>query len=222
MTDVLTKYLWPELALHLTRLAARLGLSPNAVSAIGAVLCVLAGWLFWRGAYWPGVAAGFGFMVLDTVDGKLARCTLTSSRIGNLLDHGIDLVHPPFWWLAWAAGLGAWGLAFTPGEFWVLQGVIWGGYVLQRLVEGWFMRRFDMHVHVWRRFDSRFRLVTARRNPNMILLVGSLVAGRPDIGLVLVAGWTVASLLVHLAQAAQAERLHRRGRPIRSWLQEPT
>src|SRR3546814_14880665 len=37
VTDVLTKYLWPEWALVLTRLAARIGMSPNMVTAIGAL-----------------------------------------------------------------------------------------------------------------------------------------------------------------------------------------
>src|SRR5262245_20199929 len=49
VTDILTKYLWPEAALVLTRLAARLGLTPNMVTTIGAALCVLATWLFWQG-----------------------------------------------------------------------------------------------------------------------------------------------------------------------------
>ena len=42
---------------------------------------------------------------LDTVDGKLARVTLTSSRFGNWLDHGNDIIHPPLWWLCLANGL---------------------------------------------------------------------------------------------------------------------
>ena len=51
-----------------------------------------------------------------------------------------------------------------------------------------FMRRFGrMHIHVWRPIDSRFRLITARRNPNMVLLVGALLFGRPDVGIELVA-----------------------------------
>ena len=53
--------------------------------------------------------------------------------------------------------------------------VLWaiiGGYVAQRVIEGIFMRRFGgMHIHVWRQIDSRFRLITARRNPNMVILV---------------------------------------------------
>ncbi|MGH6782611.1 MAG: CDP-alcohol phosphatidyltransferase family protein, partial [Sphingomonadaceae bacterium] len=101
VTDVLTKYLWPEWALVLTRIAARIGMTPNMVTAIGAALCVAATFAFWHGHYWLGMAMGLAFMVLDTVDGKLARCTITSSWWGNVFDHGIDLVHPPFWWWAW-------------------------------------------------------------------------------------------------------------------------
>ena len=86
-------------------LGGRAGLSPNFVTAIGAILCVLAFILFWRGEYWWGVLSGFIFMVLDTVDGKLARCTGASSKWGNVFDHGIDLIHPPFWWWAWLHGL---------------------------------------------------------------------------------------------------------------------
>ena len=102
VTDILTKYLWPEWALVITRLCARMGITPNMVTAVGAVLCVLATVLFARGEYWAGMAVGLGFMVLDTVDGKLARCTITSSWWGNVFDHGIDLIHPPFWWCFWA------------------------------------------------------------------------------------------------------------------------
>ena len=104
VTDLLTLYLWRRPAFYLTRWAAQAGMTPNMVTAIGAALCVAAFFLFYTGWYWTGVAAGFGFMVLDTVDGKLARCTGQSSKWGNIFDHGVDLVHPPFWWWAWAEG----------------------------------------------------------------------------------------------------------------------
>jgi phosphatidylglycerophosphate synthase len=218
VTDLLTKYLWPEWALVLTRWAARIGMTPNQVSLIGAALCLLATWLFHEGLYWPGLAAGLGFMVLDTVDGKLARCTITSSKIGEAIDHGIDLVHPPFWWWAWGVGLHAYGRPLAQDAFWWTLAVIVGGYVVQRLIEGAFIARFKMHIHVWRRFDSRFRLVTARRNPNMVILLASLIAGRPDWGLVAVAAWTLISLVVHLVQLLQALAARAAGRPVVSWL----
>lgn len=220
ITDILTKFLWPELAFHLTRLAAWLRMTPNMVTTIGAILCVLATWLFWRGDYWPGIVAGFVFMVLDTVDGKLARCTITSSGWGEFFDHGIDLVHPPFWWFAWGVGLGTWSLGFSDKIFWTVQTILFGGYIAQRLIEGWFIKRFGIHIHVWRKFDSDFRLITARRNPNMILLVGAMLFSRPDIGLLLVTGWTVVSLVVHLVQVVQAERARARGIPVMSWLEQ--
>ena len=222
VTDVLTKYLWPRWALALTRFAAKIGMTPNMVTAIGAVMCVLATVAFAYGHYWAGMAMGLVFMVLDTVDGKLARCTITSSWWGNIFDHGIDLVHPPFWWWFWATGLAAWGLGLDSTTFWLVQGAIQGGYILQRLIEGVFMRRNGMmHIHVWRRFDSQFRLITARRNPNMVILFVSMLFARPDLGIIAVAWWTVISLVVHTVQLVQAERARaRKGAQLTSWLAE--
>ncbi|EQB03257.1 CDP-alcohol phosphatidyltransferase family protein [Sphingobium baderi] len=219
VTDLLTKYLWPELALWLTRLAASVGMTPNMVTAIGAALCVLATYLFSQGLYWSGMLAGFVFMVLDTVDGKLARCTITSSKWGNVFDHGIDLVHPPFWWYFWGVGLSAWGLALTPASFALVMAAVIAGYVLQRLIEGMFLKDFGMDIHVWRPFDSRFRLITARRNPNMVILFVATLFGRPDIGLIALAWWTVISLVVHAVRLAQAYGVKRSGRAIVSWME---
>ncbi|MDQ3075328.1 MAG: CDP-alcohol phosphatidyltransferase family protein [Pseudomonadota bacterium] len=225
VTDALTLYLWRRPAFYLTRWAARAGLSPNIITLVGALLCVAAFFLFWDGRYWAGCAAGFAFMVLDTVDGKLARCTGQSSKWGNVFDHGIDLVHPPFWWWAWAEGLGLHGPLLKqgyPGFEPVYEGLILaaivGGYVVQRVIEGIFMRRYKMHIHVWRPVDSKFRLITARRNPNMVILVASLVAGRPDLGLQLVALWTLVSLIFHAVRLAMANARADRGRQIISWL----
>jgi len=215
VTDLLTKYLWPEWAFVLTRWAARAGVTPNGVTGVGTLLCIVAGVLFWYGWFWAGMAAGLVFMVLDTVDGKLARCTVTSSRLGDAWDHGIDLIHPPFWWWAWAHGCAAYGRPLSGDAFWWVMATMLAGYVLQRVIEGVFIQRFDMHIHVWRPFDSRFRLVTARRNPNMVILFAGTLVARPDLGIVAVAVWTALSLIVHgvrLVQAASSPR------PLRSWL----
>ncbi|VWX53792.1 CDP-alcohol phosphatidyltransferase family protein [Novosphingobium sp. 9U] len=221
VTDILTKYLWPEWALVLTRICAKLGLTPNMVTTIGAVLCVLATWCFAEGRYWLGMLLGLGFMVLDTVDGKLARCTITSSAWGNVFDHGMDLVHPPFWWWFWATGLVHWNLGYDDTTFWWVQGVIQLGYWVQRLIEGVFMRQNGMmHIHVWRRFDSRFRLITARRNPNMVILFVSMLFARPDLGLIVVAWWTAISCLVHAIRLVQAWLFRSRGGTIVSWLSD--
>jgi phosphatidylglycerophosphate synthase len=219
VTDALTLYLWRKPAFYLTRWAARARLSPNFITLIGALLCVLAFLLFWRGEYWWGVLSGFIFMVLDTVDGKLARCTGASSKWGEVFDHGIDLIHPPFWYWAWLHGLAAYGRPLVPIFATMVLWAIIAAYVAQRIIEGVFIKRFDgMHIHVWRPVDSRFRLITARRNPNMVILVAALLVKRPDVGLELVALWTLLSLIFHAVRLAQASEQAARGQTIVSWL----
>lgn len=215
VTDFLTKYLWPKPAFYMTRLFARLGVSPNAVTALSALLVVAAFLLFREAMWFAGLAAAFAMTFLDTVDGKLARVTLRSSAFGNAFDHGIDLIHPPFWYWAWAEGLKATGLGAHQDE---MLAFIIGGYVAGRLFEGWFIARHGIEMHVWRPFDSRFRLIVARRNPNLVLLLIGTLAGRPDLGFVAVAVWTAVSLVIHPLQIIAAERARAREGALSSWL----
>ena len=203
VTDVVTKYWWPVPARIVTRWCAVAGLRPNHVTFIGFLLVLAAFWLFWEGQFGWGLVCAWIMTFLDTVDGKLARVTLTSSAIGNVFDHGIDLIHPPFWWWAWYVG--CFGIATITSD---LAGygllVILVGYVVQRIFEGIFMRRYGFHVHSWRPFDSFFRLITARRNPNLLILTPAALLHAPQIGFHLVALWTALSLVVHGVQLAQA------------------
>jgi phosphatidylglycerophosphate synthase len=219
VTDLLTLYLWRKPAFYLTRWAARARLAPNAVTLVGALCCVLAFYFFWHGDYWSGVMSGFIFMVLDTVDGKLARVTGASSKWGEVFDHGIDIVHPPFWYWAWEHGLAAYGSRPEPVFATMVLLMIIGGYVAQRVIEGVFIKRLKMEIHVWQPIDSKFRLITARRNPNMVILVGALLFRRPDRGLELVACWTLASLIFHAVRLAQANERLNRGQSLVSWLE---
>jgi phosphatidylglycerophosphate synthase len=218
VTDVLTLYLWRRPAFYLTRWGAQARVSPNLVTLVGAILCILAFWLFWKGDYWWGVLSGFVFMVLDTVDGKLARVTGASSKWGEVFDHGIDLVHPPFWYWGWEHGLAAYGHPLQPVYATMILWAIILSYVAQRIIEGLFIKRLGMEIHVWRPVDSWFRLITARRNPNMVILVVALLFRRPDSGLEIVAWWTIVSLIFHAVRFAQASERAARGEPVVSWL----
>jgi phosphatidylglycerophosphate synthase len=219
VTDLVTLYAWPRPARYVTRLCANAGITPNQVTSASLVFVLAAMALFWTGHYALGLIAAWAMTFLDTVDGKLARVTLRSSRFGDVFDHSIDLIHPPFWWWAWIVGLPAAGFALEHAS--LVLAVIVAGYVLQRVEEGIFIACFGIEMHVWKRFDSRFRLVTARRNPNLLLLTASVLAGRPDLGIVAVAIWTAASLAIHALRLLQAG-LARRGGPLRSWLAAPT
>lgn len=217
VTDLVTKYVWPAPALLATRWCARHGVSPNTVTWISLGCVILATILFWHGWFVSGLVAAWGMCFLDTVDGKLARCTLTSTKLGDVFDHGIDLLHPPFWYYAWFAGL---GVAAATGLSWALWVVIIG-YVAGRLQEGLFIWQFDIEIHTWQPIDSWFRLITARRNPNLLILTAAALMQAPDTGLELVAWWTIVSFLFHCVRIAQAFRANLAGRPPKSWLQAP-
>ncbi len=215
VTDLVTLYFWPAPARVVTRFCARVGITPNQVTSLSLVLVLVAMGLFWTGHYVTGLLAAWVMTFLDTVDGKLARVSLSSTRFGNFFDHSIDLVHPPFWWWAWIVGLPAAGLPLADAS--LVLTVILAGYVAQRLEEGLFGIVFGVGMHVWRPFDSRFRLITARRNPNLLLLTASVLAGRPDLGIIAVAAWTAISLAIHSLRMLQAGIVRLRG-PLRSWL----
>jgi len=218
VTDLVTKYVWPRPAFWATRLCARLGIPPNAVTAVSALAMALALWAFAAGAFGWGLLAAWFMAFLDTVDGKLARVTLTATGMGHYLDHGMDVIHPPFWYVAWAYGLAGTPLALPQPWFAVATATIFGGYVLGRLAETAFKQRFGMELFVWRRFDSLFREITARRNPCLLLLTTGWLAGRPDIGLAATAGWLAISALVHTLRVVQAHWTATAGRTVTSWL----
>lgn len=216
-TDVVTKHVWPVPAFHVTRWLAPRGITPNMVTTVAAIFTVLAFWLFLEGHYATGLVCAWAMTFLDTVDGKLARTTLTSSKWGDIFDHGIDLVHPPFWYIAWGLGLSAAGFEWSSVTFWWVIAAILGGYVIQRLFEGIAIKWLGLEIHIWRPVDTLFRQITARRNPNLLLLTASLLIGRPDWGLMAVAIWTVLCLVLHGLQLMQALAAKRDG-PLTSWM----
>ncbi len=138
VTDLVTKFLWPVPAKWATRLCAHWGISPNQVTTLSLLLVIAVGGLFGNGQLFWGLVLGWAMTFLDTVDGKLARVTVTSSKWGNIFDHGIDLIHPPLWYFAWGIGLSE----FSPFLSWLTVDITFGiiliGYIVGRMVEGYF------------------------------------------------------------------------------------
>ncbi|SET25482.1 Phosphatidylglycerophosphate synthase [Nitrosomonas marina] len=219
VTDLVTKWLWPVPAFWCTHLCVRKGWKPNHVTVLSAIFALLAGIAFWYGFFAIGLIMGWLMTFLDTVDGKLARVTLTSSKLGDVLDHGLDIIHPPLWYLAWGIGLAS---TLTPIDN--LDLLIWlmfFGYIGGRLCEGafqlWFAP-FDMFI--WRKIDSFNRLITARRNPNLILLTYGWATGQPDLGLILVVAWHLLSTAILMGRLIAGWRIWRQQGALRSWLQD--
>lgn len=84
-----------RLSRPLSRLAVRWGVSPNAVTLASLGIGLGAVWGFWHAS---PASALFGLLlyvvavVLDHVDGEVARLTLAESRLGEWLDVAVDTV----------------------------------------------------------------------------------------------------------------------------------
>ncbi len=81
-----------HLSVPLTRLCARVGLTPTSVSVISIGWRLLAIAAFADDRLWVGAAAYvIGLLLTDGVDGKLARLTRRTSTLGAALDYSADM-----------------------------------------------------------------------------------------------------------------------------------
>ena len=220
ITDLVTKWFWPRPAKRAVHWFAERGVTPNMITSVGFLLMLLAGVLFYHGHYTLGLAAGWIMTFLDTVDGKLARVTAQSSRLGHNFDHGMDLIHPPFWYVIWGMSLSGFDtmLGFDQTDYYWM---IFAGYVGGRVFEGLFHLLGSCSIFGWRPFDAYFRLFTARRNTCMILLTLAVAVGSPDWGFVGVALWTAFTTLVLGARLVYGTVVRATSEPLRSWLSSP-
>lgn len=105
------RYLWRALSLRITRRVAATEITPNQVTVVAALLGLVGCALVALGGGWvaAGGAALLVGLVLDSVDGELARVRLKFSRLGMVLDNVSDDVVDTLFLAAagWAAG-GPW------------------------------------------------------------------------------------------------------------------
>lgn len=217
VTDFITKWFWPVPARWAVRLCVRYGVSPNQVTILSLVLAIFAGLAFWGGYLYSGLVMGWVMTFLDTVDGKLARVTITSSKLGDILDHGLDLIHPPLWYLAWGLGVSEiWMSSISVTTvFWIILAAYVGGRFCEGGFELWIA---PFRLFLWQPWDSYNRLITARRNPNLLILTLALIYGRPDVGLWLVLIWHIVSTLVLIARLLVAQKHKNTYGELKPWL----
>lgn len=193
-TDFLTRYVYPPIVWPLVLLCIRLRIHPNAVT-IFAIVLAIAAIPFWANGEWLwGFVCAYGMSVLDSVDGKIARVTLTDSRIGNVLDHGTDQVHPPFWYFAWA-----WGLSFQYPESPLMQAAGWlvFFYFADRIALAIAKRRLGFALHAATELDGRIRTFIARRNITMTIMAFALLVGQGPLGFYIITAWQGATFAWH-------------------------
>jgi phosphatidylglycerophosphate synthase len=213
-TDIFTRYVYPPLVWIMVRPLARLRIHPNWVTLVSIVFALAAVPLWATGHFIPGFILAYAMSVLDSVDGKLARLTFTDSELGNLMDHGLDMVHPPLWYIAWAYGLGiaaeGWGSSLGRAAI-----AIVACYALDRVVLKIYPKIFGRAFHTHSRMDGIVRSFIARRNISLPIFTLGWLIGLGREAFYLIAAWQAATLAYHASRTfwiLAIERARHKGR----------
>lgn len=205
-----------QFAEGLAKKAQEAGLGADALTAMGALLCAAAFFYFWFASYWIGTAAAAIFILADAVARELGPPAARSAS-RRRFERMVDLVHPPLWWWAWAHGLMRFGTPLEPVYETMLLAAIVIGYGALLATGAAFQRRFTFAMLDWRPVDSRFAVAGADRDTCLAILFAALLFGRPDVGLELVALWTIVSAIFAMIRLAQAEMQAWRGILPKAW-----
>jgi phosphatidylglycerophosphate synthase len=110
-----------DLVKHASKVLARMGISPDSITAVSFALGITAGILLALDHLYWAFLAGFLMGICDIIDGQIAGIINKSGRFGSVLDSVVDrytdfllfgglgvryyLLHEPYWMLVTALGL---------------------------------------------------------------------------------------------------------------------
>ncbi len=198
--DAVALYGYYRLVRWLTRRLSDTALPPNLFT----VLSILGIWaavpLFAAGRFGLGALAAWVGVILDSVDGKLARLRLHFSDTMGAIEHLTAMPGLGCWYLATGYRLTGGQLASGQPLAWVTWALL-GFFLLDKGVTGTFAALARRELFDYAAVDAAFHLVAARRNVALVLLTLGAAANRVALALEAVALWTGATLVFHLARA---------------------
>lgn len=199
-TDFITKYVFYLPARWVVKKLSPTGITPNQVTMTSMVISFGAIIPFFSGHYWTATVLGFVMAFLDTVDGKLARVTLRTSKSGDLLDHVSDFIYLLFWYigLGWSLTEGhLFDFSRTAAQF---HAILIITFLADKIITGLFKRIYGYELHDYTMLDYSARIFIARRNPFLLCMLVALIIGNPMAGLIMITVWYVATLFFHMVR----------------------
>jgi phosphatidylglycerophosphate synthase len=178
----------------LTRFFARTSVTPNMLTALSVVCKFAAIPFFALGWLWTGLLLAWGFVILDSVDGKLARMTVRYSRRAGRIDKGTTLPAYLGWYLALGWHVSG-GNVFTPPGW---AGIALAAFALfDKLSMMYFVRTFGRSLLDYEPVDRQIHLFNARKNLLVVLMIGLLLEQTLP-AFYLITFWMGLTFLAHL------------------------
>ena len=178
----------------LTRFFARTSVTPNMLTALSVVCKFAAIPFFALGWLWTGLLLAWAFVILDSVDGKLARMTVRYSQRAGRIDQGTTLPAYLGWYLALGWHVSG-GNVFTPPGW---AGIALATFALfDKLSMMYFVRKFGRSLLDYEPVDRQIHLFNARKNLLVVLMIGLLLEQTLPV-LYMITFWMGLTFLVHL------------------------
>jgi phosphatidylglycerophosphate synthase len=173
-------------------------ITPNHVTLFTAFLGAIIAALFLNGWLRLGILLAYGVAILDGVDGKLARTTLRTSRLGEV-EHVLDFFVEHAWYLT----LTLFFVSQTgdPSVWWMGGGLM-AGDLLDKLLYMTGHLRLGKQLDELGPFDRRFRLIAGRRNIYLWMFILGFWGDLPLQALTVACVWALGTASVHSVRLA--------------------
>jgi len=199
--DAVARYGYYHLVRWITRRLSETAVTPNLLTLLsilsiwGAIPC------FATGRFALGALVAWVGVVLDSVDGKLARLRLHLSQAMGAVEHVAAMPGLGLWYLVSGWHL-AEGALFSGRLMALTTWVLVAAFLVDKIVSGSFKALYGKELFDYRRVDAAFHLIAARRNISLLILTVGAAAGHLEPAFVAIAGWTVATLGFHALRFA--------------------
>ena len=199
--DAVARYGYYHPVRWLTRALSKTAVAPNLVTVLS-ILCIWAAVpCFAFGFLGAGALVAWAGVILDSVDGKLARLRLHLNARMGAVEHLLAAPGLGLWYLAWGWHLSAGKLlGGEPEALWTWAAV--AAYALDKMVSGGFKACYGRELFDYRPVDAVFHLFAARRNVTLLIMTAGAAAGREREAFVVLALWTLATLFFHALRFA--------------------
>ena len=194
--DVVALYGYYHLVRWITRHLSRTSLTPNLLT----VLSILGIWAaipcFAAGDHGWGISLAWIGVILDSVDGKLARLRLHLSDAMGSFEH-----------LAAMPGLGLWYLSlgwyFSDGALTTTRPIaiatwaLLGSYLVDKGISGGFVAFYKQRFFDYGPIDAAFHLVACRRNTALLIYSIGYFSGAAKAAFYAIVVWMAVAVVFH-------------------------
>ena len=193
--DVVEKYVDPPIENWIVHKLCETAVTPNVVTLFAIAVALSAVSLFYEGWFVLAVLLAWGAIVLDGVDGKLARVKLMTSSTGKL-GQGAGFFYESAWYMAWAAYLArtddpvAWEVGTALA---VCNGC-------DQALRAAFTQFRGKPLSAMSRFDQWFNVIGGQRRIYLAMLLVGFLMAMPLPALQTGLWWAVVTVFIHLGR----------------------